>query len=137
MIKHTRTFVDYDDNSRTEDFWFNLNKAEVAKMEFSTAGGIQNMIERLVQEQDTKRIIEVFDNLICCSYGKKSPDGKRFIKTPELLEEFKQTEAYSDLFVELLSNPDKAAAFFAEIIPKTDAASEVANGNKSVEMTVL
>lgn len=132
MLKKTITYIDYDGNRREEDFWFNLTKAEVAKMEFGTAGGIQKMIETLVQEQDTKRIIEIFDELICCSYGKKSPDGKRFIKTPELLEAFKQTEAYSDLFVELLGNPDKAAAFFAEIVPKTEAAT----GNE-VQMTVV
>ncbi len=136
MLKKTMTYIDYDGNPRTEDFWFNLNKAEVAKMEFGTAGGIQKMIERLVQEQDTKRIIEVFDELICCSYGKKGLDGKRFIKTPELLEEFKQTEAYSDLFVELLGNPDKAAAFFAEIIPKADVVTEAA-ADQPVQMTVL
>lgn len=120
MIKKTMTFTDYDGNKRTEDFWFNLNKAEVAKMELGTIGGIQKMIERLVQEQDSARIVEIFDQMICCSYGKKSPDGKRFIKSPELLEEFKQTEAYSDLFVELLGNPDMAAAFFNEILPKMD-----------------
>lgn len=120
MIKKTMTFTDYDGNKRTEDFWFNLNKAEVAKMELGTIGGIQKMIERLVQEQDSARIVEIFDQMICCSYGKKSPDGKRFIKSPELLEEFKQTEAYSDLFVELLGNPDMAAAFFNEVLPKMD-----------------
>lgn len=136
MLKKTITYTDYDGNRREEDFWFNLTKAEVAKMEFGTAGGIQKMIETLVQEQDTKRIIEVFDELICCSYGKKSPDGKRFIKSPELLEAFKQTEAYSDLFVELLGNPDKAAAFFAEIVPKTEAAAESTTGDE-VQMTVV
>lgn len=136
MLKKTITYTDYDGNRREEDFWFNLTKAEVAKMEFGTAGGIQKMIETLVQEQDTKRIIEVFDELICCSYGKKSPDGKRFIKSFELLEAFKQTEAYSDLFVELLGNPDKAAAFFAEIVPKTEAAAEATTGDE-VQMTVV
>lgn len=127
MIKKTITFTDYDGNERTEDFWFNLSKAEVAEMELGTAGGITKMIERLVQEQDGKRIVEIFKDLICRSYGVKSPDGKRFIKSKDLTEAFTQTEAYSDLFVELMSNPDLAAAFFAEVLPKIDGAAAKAD----------
>lgn len=122
MIKKTITYTDYDGNERTEDFWFNMSKAEVAEMELGTAGGVTKMIERLVQEQDSRRIVEIFKDLICRSYGKKSPDGKRFIKTREIIEEFTQTEAYSQLFMELLSDPDAAAAFFTGVLPKIEGA---------------
>lgn len=135
MIKKTMTFIDYDGNERTEDFWFNLNKAEVAKMELGTTGGIQKMIERLVQEQDSARIVEIFDQMICASYGKKSPDGKRFIKSQDLLDEFKQTEAYSDLFIELLGHPDMASAFFNEVLPKMDDAAP--DAKTGVQMTIV
>lgn len=135
MIKKTMTFIDYDGNERTEDFWFNLNKAEVAKMELGTTGGIQKMIERLVQEQDSARIVEIFDQMICASYGKKSPDGKRFIKSQDLLDKFKQTEAYSDLFIELLGHPDMAAAFFNEVLPKMDDAAP--DAKTGVQMTIV
>lgn len=137
MIKKTMTYVDYDGNTRTEDFWFNLTKAEVAKMELGTTGGIQKMIERLVQEQDSARILEIFDMMICSSYGKKSPDGKRFIKNEEILEEFKQTEAYSDLFVELLGDPNLAAAFFNEVLPKVDNTERNDSGKEAVQMTIV
>lgn len=135
MIKKTITYTDYDGNQRTEDFWFNLSKAEIAKMEYGTSGGVEKMIERLVQEQDTARIIEIFDEMICRSYGKKSPDGKRFVKSAELLEEFKQTEAYSDLFIELLKDPDAAAAFFSEVIPKAEATA--ASADAPVQMSLI
>jgi hypothetical protein len=116
MIKKTMTYKDYDGNQRTEDFWFNLTKAEVAKLEFGTTGGITKMIERIVQEQDAKRILEVFEDLICRSYGKKSPDGKRFVKTKEQTDEFLQTEAYSDLFIEFMNNPDEFSQFFDGVL---------------------
>lgn len=116
MIKKTITYTDYDGNKRTEDFLFNLNQAEIAKMELGTAGGITRMIEQLVQEQDGKRIVEIFEELICNAYGVKSPNGKRFVKNKELTEAFMQTEAYSDLFMELMGNPDSAASFFAGVL---------------------
>lgn len=126
MIKKTMTYLDYDGNERTEDFYFNLSKAEVAEMELSTAGGITKMIETLVQEQDSKRITEVFKNFIMKSYGKKSADGKRFVKSPEMLEEFMQTEAYSDLFVLLATNTEEAQAFFNGIMPQAGQNTAVA-----------
>lgn len=117
MLKKTMTYIDYDGNQRTEDFYFNLSKAEVAEMEMSTAGGLDKMINRIIAEQDGKRIIELFKDLVLKAYGKKSDDGKRFIKTKELSEEFSQTEAYSDLFMELATDADAAAAFVNGIVP--------------------
>ena len=116
MIKKTMTYTDYEGNERTEDFWFNLTKAEAAELEFSESGGVAKMIERIVQDQNAKRILEVFKDLICRSYGMKSPDGKRFIKSREQTEAFLQTEAYSDLFVEFMNNADEFSAFFAGVL---------------------
>lgn len=118
MLKKTITYVDFDDNKRTEDFYFNLTKAEVTEMELSTEGGLVKTIEKLVSTQDSKRIIEIFKDLILRAYGEKSPDGKRFIKTQELRDSFSQNEAYSELFMELATNADSAAAFINGIVPK-------------------
>lgn len=117
MLKKTITYVDFDGNTRTEDFYFNLTKAEVTEMEMSTEGGLVKMLEKIVSTQDSKRIIEVFKDLILKAYGEKSPDGKRFIKTQELREAFSQTEAYSELFMELATNADASAAFVNGIVP--------------------
>jgi hypothetical protein len=119
MIKKTITYTDYDSNERTEDFYFNLSKAEVAEMEMSVNGGITKMLEKIVAEKDQKRIVESFKDLILRSYGEKSPDGKRFIKTQELRDAFAQTEAYSELFMELATNAEAAAAFVNGIIPSS------------------
>lgn len=117
MIKKTMTYTDYDGNQRTEDFYFNLTKAEVAEMQMSAAGGLDKMINRIIAEQDGKRIIELFKDLVLRSYGKKSDDGRRFIKSQELRDEFAQTEAYSDLFMELATDADAAAKFVNGIVP--------------------
>lgn len=118
MIKLTKTYMDFNDVERTEDFFFHLTKAEVMEMEMSTSGGMAEMIQRIVAAQDTPAIIKVFKDLVLRSYGQKSPDGKRFIKTEELTEEFMQTNAYSDIFMELATDANKAAEFVNGIMPK-------------------
>ena len=126
MLKKTIKYTDYDGNERNEDFYFNLTKAEVMEMEMGTTGGMQKMLEKIVAEQDSKRIIETFKDIIIRSYGVKTPDGKRFMKSKELADAFTQTEAYSELFMELATNADAAAAFVNGIVPQNLAGAATA-----------
>lgn len=118
MLKKTIKYVDFDGVERSEDFYFNLTKAEVAEMEMSTTGGLEKLLNKIVAEQDNKRIVEIFKDLILRSYGEKSLDGKRFIKNNELRENFSQTQAYSELFVELATNTEAATNFVNGIVPQ-------------------
>lgn len=118
MLKKTITYVDYDGEERVEDFYFNLTKAELTEMNLSVNGGLLATIEKISQEKDMPKMIQIFKDLILKSYGEKSLDGKRFIKNAQLTEEFTQTEAYSQLFMLLATNADEAAAFIAGIVPK-------------------
>ena len=120
MLKKTITYTDYNGLQRTEDFYFILSKAEVVEMEMGTTGGFTEMINRVVAAQDAPTIIKVFKELILKSYGQKSPDGKRFEKSKELSTEFSQTEAYSQLFMELSTDANKAAEFVNGIIPSAE-----------------
>ncbi len=117
MLKKTITYIDYDGNERTEDFYFNLSKAEIMEMELSMPGGMAQMLNKIVAAQDGEKIIKVFKEIILKAYGEKSPDGKRFIKSEELSTTFSQTEAFSQLFIELATNDDAAAQFINGIIP--------------------
>lgn len=117
MLKKTITYKDYDDVQRTEDFYFNLNKAEIAEMELGIAGGLTAYIKKITEAKDTPAIVAVFKDLILKAYGEKSADGKRFVKSAQLRTEFAQTEAYSELFMELATNADAAAAFINGITP--------------------
>lgn len=118
MLKKTITYVDYNGNERTEDFYFNLTKAEVMEMEMSTNGGMAEMIKQIVASQNTAEIVKIFKDIVLKAYGVKSLDGRRFVKKDELRDEFAQTEAYSNLFMELATNADAAAKFINGIMPK-------------------
>lgn len=125
MLKKTITYEDYDGVKRTEDFYFNLNKAEVIKW-MTTSGDytLDKVLERLSKERNGKKIMEIFEDLIHLSYGRKSIDGRKFEKTEEIWNDFYQTEGYSVLFTELVTDAKKAADFVNRIIPK-DLADEV------------
>jgi hypothetical protein len=129
MIKKTITYSDFNGNERTEDFYFNLTKAEITKMELSTKGGLAEMIQRIVAAQDTPAIIEVFEDLIKRAYGVKTPDGRGFIKRADDLEAFMATEAYSQLFMELATDADAAANFVNGVVP-ADMAKAAAEASK-------
>lgn len=118
MLKKTISYTDFDGNERKEDFYFNLSKAEVMEMEMGIAGGMTQMLNKIVAEQDSKKIIETFKEIILKSYGEKSLDGKRFMKSKEIADSFMQTEAYSNLFMELATDADAASSFVANILPK-------------------
>lgn len=128
MIAKTITYTDYNDVERTEKFYFNLSKAEVMEMEMSTSGGLAEMIQRVVAAQDQPAIIKIFKDLILKAYGVKSPDGRKFIKSEELSLDFAQTEAYSQLFMELATDADKASEFVNGIVP-ADMAKQIAAQN--------
>jgi hypothetical protein len=126
MLKKTINYTDYNGSEREEDHYFNLSKAEIMEMELSTAGGLSGMIQNIVKTQDGPAIMKIFKDIILKSYGKKSPDGKRFEKSEEISKAFEQTEAYSVLFMELVTDADAAAAFVNGIIP-SDVAKEIAS----------
>lgn len=118
MYKDTRTFEDYDGKKVTKTFYFNLNKAEIAEMELTTDGGLGDRLDRIIKAQDTPSIIKEFKNLILKSYGEKSEDGLHFNKSEEISKAFESTQAYSDLFMELIESPEKASAFINGIVPQ-------------------
>jgi hypothetical protein len=126
MLKKSITYTDYDGNERTEDFYFNLSRAEVLEMEMSVNGGMRAWIEKIVAEQDGEKMVARFKDIILKSYGEKSLDGKRFVKSRELTDAFTQTEAYSELFMQLATDAEFAASFINAIIPQmpTDAEPE-------------
>lgn len=124
MLKKTITYTDYNGSERTENFYFNLTKAEIMEMELTAEGGLSAMIEDVVAAKDTPTIIKVFKDLVLKAYGEKSLDGRQFMKEDEngrpLANKFKQTEAYSQLFMELATDDKAAAEFVNGIIPTVE-----------------
>lgn len=137
MLKKVLTYTDFDGEERTEEFYFNLTKAELVKMRYSAAGGMERRLQRIVNEKDPHKIIEVIEDFIKASYGVKSDDGKRFVKSEKLFEDFKSTEAYSDLLIQLMTDEGAAAAFVNGIVPPDvakAAAEESAKREANIEL---
>lgn len=118
MLKKTITYSDFNGNELTDDFYFNLTQAEAVELNYSVEGGLEAYVNGITKSQNYKEAIELFKKLIQLSYGVKSPDGKRFIKNQQILDEFMETEAYSNLFIELATDTDAAAEFVNGIAPK-------------------
>lgn len=126
MLKKTVTYIDFDGNERTEDFFFNLTEQEIAEMELSTEGGLCNFINKAVAAKSQVELIELFKKLILAAYGVKSADGRRFVKNDAVREDFMSTQAFSDIYMELVQDADKASAFFNGIVPKEKNKAPVA-----------
>lgn len=120
MVIKEITYTDYDGNERTEKFYFNLRRDEIIKMELGVEGGLTNKINKIVEARDTTKILPIFEDFILASYGVKSDDGKRFIKRKDLAEEFTQTNAYSQMFMEFVTDPSKFSAFINGLVEGAD-----------------
>lgn len=132
MITKEITYTDYNGQERTEKYQFNFTKAELTEMELSVNGGLSAMMERIKETDDRPELMRIFKDLILKAYGVKSADGKRFVKSDELRTEFSQTEAYSELYMELVTNTESAITFFNGLIPNDIKAA----GDKVVQMPV-
>lgn len=128
MLKKEITYYDFDENKRTETHYFGLSKSELTETHLTTAGGLDTFIKRVAEEQDGKKIVGFFKELVLKSYGIKSDDGKRFEKSPEISKAFSETNAYDELFMELATNADAASEFIIGICPK-DMQDEIRKQN--------
>jgi len=133
MLKKTITYTDYDGMERTEDFWFNLSKSELTKLDAELPGGVLGVLRKIIDKKDRKALVDFIETLILRSYGEKTLDGKRFAKTPEMAEEFMQTPAYDELFMSILSDTDSQTSFINGVIPQSMAKEIEATDKKQVE----
>ena len=130
MLKKIITYTDYNNVERTEPFYFNLSKAELMEMELGVTGGMTEMLDKIIAAKDAPSLMKTFKEMIMKAYGVKSDDGKRLIKSEELSIAFTQTEAYSVLFMELITDDKAAADFVNGIIPneiQAEVATQTAN----------
>lgn len=140
MLKKTIKYTDFDGNERSDECYFNLSKSELTEMEMSENGGFDKYIEKIVETKDTKKIYQMFKEIVLMSYGEKSYDGKHFIKKKtvdgeviRLRDEFEQTGAFDELMMELLSDEKASADFINNVVPKELAenmAKQLANEKK-------
>lgn len=129
MLKKTITYTDYDGNERTEDFYFNFSEAELMDMQLETEGGFGEYIQKIVDAKDKPELVRLFRKMVVESYGEKSPDGRRFVKSPEIQKAFMETPAYSIIYMELATNDGAASDFINHVIPAVKEAGVVKSVN--------
>jgi hypothetical protein len=117
LLKKTIKYTDFNGDDVEEEFFFHLSKAELVELEMSHEGGLSESLKKIVAAEDGKEIIRVFKEVILGAYGQKSEDGRRFIKNQQMRDEFESSEAYSELFMEMVTNVDAAIEFINGIVP--------------------
>lgn len=137
MRKETITYTDYNNVTRTEDFFFNLNEAELTALQYGVDGGLKEMLERIVKSNDNKQIMACFHELIAKSYGEKSPDGRRFVKSKELSEAFMQTEAYNELMLRFMTDANYSAEFINDVLADVTKRTKERNAKKGENNTIV
>ena len=135
MVVKKIKYTDFNGVEREEEFMFNLTEAEITEMELTTDGGLSDLIKKIISAQDTPEIIKTFKMLLLKSYGEKSADGRRFIKSEELTEAFTQTNAYSQFFMELATDDKAAIAFINGIIPDSMRERVAEDGSNASDLT--
>jgi hypothetical protein len=117
LLRKPITYTDFNGDEQTEDFYFNLTKAELVELEMGHEGGLSDALRKIVASKDGAKIMQEFKSIILRSYGQRSMDGKRFVKSQQLRDEFESTEAYSELFMSIVTDPEAAADFVRGIMP--------------------
>lgn len=118
MIKKTVKFTDYNGEEVTQDVYFNLTQTELTKMQITDKGSLARYIEKIQNERDNKKLLELFDEMILNAYGEKDSTGKFFMKTDEIRTKFKCSPMYDEIFMECVGDVDKAVAFIKGVLPK-------------------
>ncbi|WP_207666233.1 hypothetical protein [Faecalibacterium sp. AF10-46] len=129
MLKKTISYTDYDGNQRTEDFYFNLSMAELTEMQMSVEGGMRGYIQRIMAANDQTALMKLFKDVLLMTYGKKSDDGRLFLKNDAIRAEFEASPAFSAIYMELMSDAQKAADFINGLMP-----ADLCNQNPAMEM---
>lgn len=131
MLIKPITYTNFNGEKRTKNFYFNLTRTELAKMELLEKAGMEATIKQMIDTDDRAKIIELFEKIVCGAYGEKSPDGEEFLKSPEIVERFKCHPAYDVLFMELINSSENMANFISAVMPQ-DLADEVKKNKKSL-----
>ena len=111
MFKHNIKYVDFNGNERSEDFYFHLSTPEVLRLEAKIGSSIEDYTKTIAEQQNLAEILDFLEEIILTSYGRKTTDGKSFIKNQQLRTEFEYSQAYAELIEEVIMDPNLAAKF--------------------------
>lgn len=134
MLKKTMTYEDYNGQTVTEDFYFSISKAELIELEIKSGeGGYSGLLKKIIASQDNVAMLGTFKDIIAMSVGRRSDDGKRFIKSDEIMMDFQQSPAYDQLLLSFYTDENAAVEFVTGIVPG-DMAEAVKKGALKAEL---
>ena len=134
MLKETITYIDFNDQERTEDFYFNLTRTELIRMEMSKSGSLTGLLTKITKANDMPDIFEAMEMLILKAYGEKSVDGRRIDKSEEISRNFMNCPAYDKLFEKLTTDANYAYKFLIGLLPK-DLAEQASKNPEILKLT--
>jgi hypothetical protein len=132
MISKTIKYVDYNGVEKSGTYWFNMSRADLLKLELETEEGWADRVKKLISEQNVREVIKLITQFVDDAYGVKTPDGS-FKKSPELLEAFKQTDAYSELLWEFVERPDEFGDFINGIVSSVKKSVDAIDVDAEIE----
>ena len=136
MLERTFTYEGFDGKTYKDTWGFYLSKADLLEIQLGSFVGLDVLIKRLIDAQNGKEIMAIIKEIILKSVGKPSADGRRFIRDEATREEFYQTDAYAQLFEELVTDSDKAIAFITAVVPR-ELGEKMRNMSKADAATAL
>lgn len=116
MIKQTVSYTNFEGEEVKSTYYFNLTMAEIVDLE-TKGKGFSTRLRNIINEKDSRKIVEIVKEIILLSYGKRTEDGE-FIKNTTVREAFASSEGYSALFMDLAFDENKLAAFVNGVMPK-------------------
>lgn len=122
MFSRIFTYMGYDNKEHKDTWWFNLSESELYKMEIGSVGGVNGLMNRLLRENEPGKVVDIFEKIILGAVGERSIDGRKFVKNEDIRQDFYQSPAYNELFMELVSKPDNFRNFLLACIPEELAA---------------
>lgn len=116
---YTRTFkcTGFDEKPYEVTYDFYLSRADLLKINMDGYWGLQETLQKLIDTHNGAEIMRILDKIIMTSVGKESTDHRRFLQDEEIKKDFRESEAYSQLFEELCLDADKAADFVNGCLP--------------------
>ena len=130
MIKYTVNYKNFNGDVKSKDLYFDLRKRELLLWETQVPEGMHGILEKAIADGDSGTIARILDDLMLRGYGERSADGESFIKSDDIRKRFEQSAAYDQLFIDIMSDPKKAADFFNGMVP-SDMIDQITKENSN------
>ena len=130
MVERTFTCKGFDGKNYEETYGFYLSRADLLKINLGSFVGLDVLMQKLIDAKNGTEIMNIIDRIMMTAVGHESADHKKFLKNDEIRDDFRQSDAYSQLFEELVTDAKKASSFLIGCLPEDMAKTVLENKDK-------